>query len=63
MARASKKQKVAFVLIDGIGDVHIPELAHLTPLQAAHTPTLDAIAGASARAPACLRRWRRQKRE
>lgn len=36
---------VAFVLLDGIGDVNIPELARMTPLQAAHTPCLDAIAG------------------
>jgi 2,3-bisphosphoglycerate-independent phosphoglycerate mutase len=36
---------VAFVLIDGVGDVSIPELGHRTPLQAASTPTLDAVAG------------------
>ena len=36
---------VAFVLLDGIGDVNIPDLGRLTPLQAAETPTLDAIAG------------------
>ncbi len=37
--------RVAFVLIDGLGDVSIPELGNRTPLEAAHTPHLDAIAG------------------
>ncbi len=37
---------LAFVLIDGIGDVSIPELGKRTPLEAAHCPNLDAIAGA-----------------
>lgn len=38
-------ERVAFVLIDGIGDVNIACLGNKTPLQAAHTPYLDAIAG------------------
>ncbi|CAI5525949.1 unnamed protein product [Closterium sp. Naga37s-1] len=38
--------RVAFVLIDGIGDVAVPLLGGLTPLEAAHTPNLDAIAAA-----------------
>ena len=38
-------RRVAFVLIDGIGDISIPELGNRTPLEAAHTPHLDAIAG------------------
>lgn len=38
-------RRTAFVLLDGIGDVNIPDLAGLTPLQAANTPTLDTIAG------------------
>ncbi|CAI5478963.1 unnamed protein product [Closterium sp. Yama58-4] len=38
--------RVAFVLIDGIGDVAVPSLGGLTPLEAAHTPNLDAIAAA-----------------
>ena len=38
---------IAFVLIDGVGDVNIAELGFLTPLQAASTPTLDANAGAN----------------
>lgn len=36
---------LAFVLIDGVGDVGVPELAGRTPLQAARTPVLDAVAG------------------
>ena len=39
-------RRIAFVLIDGLGDVSIPELGNRTPLEAAHTPHLDAIAGA-----------------
>ena len=38
--------RIAFVLIDGIGDVSIPSLGNRTPLQAARTPNLDAIASA-----------------
>ncbi|GJP35993.1 hypothetical protein CLOM_g20534 [Closterium sp. NIES-68] len=38
--------RVAFILIDGIGDVAVPSLGGLTPLQAANTPNLDAIAAA-----------------
>ena len=37
--------KVLFVLVDGVADVAIPELDHLTTLQAAHTPHMDLIAG------------------
>ena len=37
--------RLAFVLIDGIGDVVVPSLGGKTPLQVAHTPVLDAIAG------------------
>ena len=36
---------VAFVLIDGLGDVHMPDLNHLTPLEAADTKAMDATAG------------------
>lgn len=39
------KNKVAFVLIDGVGDVSIPRLGFKTPLETAKTPVLDAIAG------------------
>ncbi|CAD5324606.1 unnamed protein product [Arabidopsis thaliana] len=40
------KKRVAFVLIDGLGDVTIPKLGYKTPLQAANIPNLDAIASA-----------------
>lgn len=44
--REGKQPACAFVLIDGLGDVQLPQLSHRTPLQAAQTPALDAIAGA-----------------
>ena len=37
--------RIAFVLIDGLADIHIPALASLTPLEAANTSAMDAIAG------------------
>lgn len=40
------KRRVAFVLIDGLGDVSIPRIGYKTPLQAAKIPNLDAIASA-----------------
>ncbi|KAL4193542.1 hypothetical protein AMTRI_Chr06g177250 [Amborella trichopoda] len=40
------KRRVAFVLVDGIGDVSLPQFGHKTPLQAAHLPNLDAISSA-----------------
>lgn len=39
------ERKIAFVLVDGIGDVSIPRLGFRTPLEVARTPVLDAIAG------------------
>jgi len=39
-------ERIAFVLVDGIGDVNIPQLGNRTPLQAADVPYMDAIAGA-----------------
>jgi len=45
MAEEHSREKVAFILIDGIGDVSIPSLGYTTPLEVAHTPVLDAIAG------------------
>ncbi|KFM26698.1 2,3-bisphosphoglycerate-independent phosphoglycerate mutase 1 [Auxenochlorella protothecoides] len=39
-------ERIAFVLIDGLGDVNEAGLGGRTPLQAAHTPFLDAIAAA-----------------
>ena len=40
------KKRVAFVLIDGLGDVSLPKLGYKTPLQAAKLPNLDGIASA-----------------
>lgn len=37
---------MAFVLIDGLGDVSIPRFGYRTPLQAAKVPNLDVIASA-----------------
>jgi hypothetical protein len=42
------KGKALLVIIDGIGDVTIPAFGDRTPLEVAHTPNLDAIAGALA---------------
>lgn len=38
-------RNVLLLLIDGLGDVSIPELEFKTPLQKARTPFLDAVAG------------------
>ncbi|PKA63982.1 hypothetical protein AXF42_Ash004994 [Apostasia shenzhenica] len=40
------KRRVAFVLIDGLGDVSLPRFHYQTTLQLANTPNLDAIASA-----------------
>ena len=42
MARA----RVVVLLIDGVGDVSVPSLGERTPLQAARTAALDALAAA-----------------
>ena len=42
---ACRARGLVLVLIDGIGDVSIPELGNRTPLEAAHCPNLDTIAG------------------
>ncbi|KAF7729468.1 hypothetical protein EC973_004448 [Apophysomyces ossiformis] len=39
-----RKSKLLIVLIDGIGDVAVPQLDGKTPLQAAHTPWMDKLA-------------------
>jgi hypothetical protein len=39
--------KVVLIIIDGVGDVTIPAFGDNTPLQVAHTPNLDAVAGDS----------------
>ena len=46
-------ERIAFVLIDGLADIQIPALGSLTPLEAADTPTMDAVAGEM---PKCLNR-------
>lgn len=38
------RSKVMLVVCDGLGDRPIPELGHRTPLEAARTPNLDALA-------------------
>ncbi|PSC70414.1 archaeal type cofactor-independent phosphoglycerate mutase [Micractinium conductrix] len=43
---AREPERVAFVLIDGVGDVTVPALGGRTPLQAAALPHLDAVAAA-----------------
>uniref|UniRef100_A0A251V620 Putative 2,3-bisphosphoglycerate-independent phosphoglycerate mutase n=1 Tax=Helianthus annuus TaxID=4232 RepID=A0A251V620_HELAN len=40
------RKRVAFVLIDGLGDVSIPRFGYKAPLEAAKVPNLDAIASA-----------------
>ncbi|KAH6814374.1 Cofactor-independent phosphoglycerate mutase [Perilla frutescens var. frutescens] len=40
------KRRVAFVLIDGVGDISLPRFGYKTPLQVANVPNLDAIASA-----------------
>ncbi|KAF2908160.1 hypothetical protein DAI22_12g163000 [Oryza sativa Japonica Group] len=45
-AMAARRSRVAFVLVDGIGDVSIPSLRGRTPLEAAAAPGLDAVAAA-----------------
>jgi 2,3-bisphosphoglycerate-independent phosphoglycerate mutase len=40
--------KIVYVLLDGVGDLPHPALNGLTPLEAAYTPNLDALARAGA---------------
>jgi 2,3-bisphosphoglycerate-independent phosphoglycerate mutase len=40
--------KLALVVLDGLGDLAMPEQNHLTPLEAARTPNLDTLARQSA---------------
>lgn len=40
----SKREKLLIVLIDGIGDVAVPELGNRTPLQVANIPWMDKLA-------------------
>ncbi len=36
---------MVLLIVDGIGDVSVPEFGDRTPLEVAHVPHLDAIAG------------------
>jgi len=38
------RMKCVFVVVDGLGDLPVPALGGLTPLEAAQTPTLDRLA-------------------
>jgi len=40
--------KLALLVLDGLGDIALPDKGGLTPLEAAHTPNLDQLAKASA---------------
>lgn len=40
-----KQRRIMFLLVDGLGDVSVSALGGYTPLQAAKTPHLDALAG------------------
>jgi 2,3-bisphosphoglycerate-independent phosphoglycerate mutase len=44
----NSKAKLALVVLDGLGDIATPAQGRLTPLEAAHTPNLDALAKESA---------------
>lgn len=41
-----ERSKAALLIIDGLGDLPVPELGGRTPLEAADTPNLDTLAGA-----------------
>ena len=41
-------RRIVLLILDGIGDQPYPELGDLTPLEAAHTPNLDALAATGA---------------
>ena len=45
----ASRERIAFVLIDGLADIQIPDMANLTPLEAADTPTMDAVSGTNRR--------------
>ena len=40
------RQKCVLIIVDGLGDLPIPGLGGLTPLEAAHTPVLNRLAAA-----------------
>jgi 2,3-bisphosphoglycerate-independent phosphoglycerate mutase len=41
------ERRIVVLLVDGMGDVALPQLDDATPLQVADTPLFDAVAGAS----------------
>lgn len=41
---SEKMNKILYIVLDGLGDLPIPELNNLTPLACAHTPYLDNLA-------------------
>jgi 2,3-bisphosphoglycerate-independent phosphoglycerate mutase len=42
---ALAREKVVWLLIDGIGDISLTMFGDRTPLEVAHVPWLDSIAG------------------
>ncbi|CAM6012598.1 unnamed protein product [Sphagnum balticum] len=46
MGKTAPESRVAFILVDGLGDVGVPALGWRSPVEAAVTPNLDAIASA-----------------
>ena len=38
-----RENKLLYIVIDGLGDLPIPELGNKTPLEAAETPNLDML--------------------
>lgn len=48
------KRRLAFILIDGLGDVSVPRFQHQTTLQVAVTLNLDAITSAGVNAGVTL---------
>jgi 2,3-bisphosphoglycerate-independent phosphoglycerate mutase len=43
---AVRRRRCIFIIVDGLGDLPVPALGNLTPLEAARTPTLDRLASA-----------------
>ncbi len=46
MGKTAPESRVAFILVDGLADVGVPALGWRSPVEAAVTPNLDAIASA-----------------